>query len=119
MLYFSELKGKEVFTEDRISIGSIEDLSFLVSDTPKIVKLIVKNKKNNLLNIPTSSIISINHKVIISKQFENQDVTEQELFLGKNLLDEQIIDISGNKVVRVNDIAINDKPGYYIAGVDI
>lgn len=119
MLYFSELKGKEVRTEDQLSVGKLEDLSFLVSDTPKIVKLVVRNKKNEFLNIPTSVITNVNHSVTISKQFENQEITDQELLLGKNLLDRQIIDISGNKVVRVNDIAINDKPGYYIAGVDI
>ncbi|QQG43940.1 MAG: magnesium transporter [Candidatus Roizmanbacteria bacterium] len=119
MLYFSELKGKQVCTEDRVFVGKLEDLAFLVSDTPKITKLIVKDKENNYLNIPSSTIESINHQIIISKQFESQNITNQELLLNKNLLDQQIIDIEGNKVVRVNDVAINDRPGYYIAGADI
>lgn len=118
MLYFSELKGKKVCTEDDICIGNLVDMSFLVSDSPKITKIVVKGK-DNLFNISTSSIQSVNHKIKINKQFDVQELTEHELLLGKNLLDKQIIDISGNKMVRVNDIAINDKPGYYIAGVDI
>jgi len=44
---------------------------------------------------------------------------ENELFLVKNLLDKQIIDLKGNKVVRVNDVALQDKEKLSIAGVDI
>jgi Mg/Co/Ni transporter MgtE len=37
----------------------------------------------------------------------------------RNLLDKQIIDIKGNKMVRVNDVVIQEKEGFYIVGVDI
>ncbi|MBI4004567.1 magnesium transporter [Candidatus Roizmanbacteria bacterium] len=119
MIYFSELKGKPVVTEDQVRVGQLTDLAFLVSDSPKITKLIIKDKNNTLLKVSTSVIRNINHTIVITKQFENQELNEQELYLEKNLLDKQIIDIGGNKVVRVNDIAINDKAGYYIGGVDI
>ena len=41
------------------------------------------------------------------------------MFLGKNLLDKQIIDLVGHKVVRVNDIALQDKPELNVVGVDV
>jgi magnesium transporter len=120
MLYFSELKGKVIVNDDREPVGTLMDLSFLVSDTPKITTLLVKSKKDQKsFAIPMSAIRSINHVVVVDKKYEKYEVGEQELYLMKNLLDKQIIDIGGNKVVRVNDIAISDKPGYYIAGVDI
>jgi magnesium transporter len=119
MLYFSELKGKSVVTENQKVLGTLVDLSFLVSDTPKLTNIIVKGTDKKIHTISTASIKNINHKVLITKDYEKQEVTDQELYLDKNLLDQQIIDIEGNKVVRVNDIAINDKPGYYIAGADI
>lgn len=119
MLYFSELKGKQVYTEDMKKMGRLTDLTFLVSDSPKITNIVVLDTKEQKLLIPTSSIKNINHNIIITKHFEKKEITDQELFLMRNLLDKQIIDISGNKIVRVNDVAINDKPGYFIAGVDI
>ncbi len=44
---------------------------------------------------------------------------ENELFVEKNLLDKQIIDIKGNKIVRVNDVILQDKPVFSVTGVDI
>lgn len=35
------------------------------------------------------------------------------------MLDKQIIDIKGHKIVRVNDVVIQDKEGWYILAVDI
>lgn len=119
MLYFSELKGRKVYTEDQRHLGKIKDISFLVSDSPKLMNLLVENENEQFLTIPLSNIKLINHGIRIASHYTTQEVSGQELFLGKNLLDKQIIDITGNKIVRVNDIAINDKPGYYIAGVDI
>ncbi len=119
MLYFSELKGKKVFTEDNIFIGKLKDIIFLASDNPLTTKLVVKAKKEPELIIPFDYLKKINGNIIISKNFQTSELSENELFLVSNLLDNQIIDISGDKIVRVNDVAIQDKPGYYIAGVDI
>ncbi len=41
------------------------------------------------------------------------------MYLLKNIQDKQIIDLRGNKIVRVNDIVLQDKDGFYITGVDI
>ncbi|MBI4008862.1 magnesium transporter, partial [Candidatus Roizmanbacteria bacterium] len=47
------------------------------------------------------------------------ELEENELFLLKNIQDKQIIDLKGNKVVRVNDVVLQDKNGLYVSGVDI
>ncbi len=119
MLYFSELKGKKVITEEGKEVGKLVDLSFLVSDTPKITTFVIRDLQNYKLHIPSASIKNINHVITVERNFQPQEISDQELYLERNLLDKQIIDIAGSKVVRVNDIAINDKPGYYIAGADI
>src|SRR3990167_6866403 len=102
MLYFSELQNNRVLTKDGIYIGKLKDVIFRASDNPVVTKLVVKTDKNPEAIIPIEDVRKKN-----------------ELFLKKNLLDNQIIDISGDKIVRVNDVAIQDKPGYSIAGVDI
>lgn len=119
MLYFSELKNKKIYTDDNISFGKLKDIIFLASDTPTVTKLVVKTKAEGDLIIPLKYLVKMNGGITVGKNFQETKLEENELYLADNLLDNQIIDISGNKIVRVNDVVIQDKPGYYIAGVDI
>jgi sporulation protein YlmC with PRC-barrel domain/CBS domain-containing protein len=119
MFYFSELKNKKVFTEDNIYVGQLKDIIFTTSEEPDITKFLIKTNNNPELMISTRVVKNINNEIIIEKHFVDSKLEEDELYLTKNLLDNQIIDITGEKIVRVNDVAIQDKPGFYIAGVDI
>lgn len=119
MIYFSELKGKKVITEDNINVGSLEDLIFLASETPNVTKLVIRDLMRNKLIIPLKYLNRINSSLFIKKDYQTAELAENELHLVKNMLDKQIIDLQDNKIVRVNDIAIQDKDGFYLAGVDI
>jgi sporulation protein YlmC with PRC-barrel domain len=52
MLYFSELKGKRVLTEDGIFVGKLDDLIFLLSEKPLLTKLVIKNVNKQEIIIP-------------------------------------------------------------------
>lgn len=119
MIYFSELWGKKVYTEDNVEIGSLEDLIFLAADTPKITKLVVRTKLKEKLIIQVEYLKKLNSRIILRKDYNTSEFAENELHLVKNVLDKQIIDLVGNKMVRVNDAALQDKPGLYLAGVDV
>lgn len=119
MLYFSELRGKAIYTEDKIYVGKLEDLIFQVSETPLISKLVVMSSFKEKLIIPVFYLLSINSDIILAKDYITSDLEENELHVAKNLLDKQIIDLRGNKIVRVNDIVIQDKGKLYVSGVDI
>lgn len=119
MIYFSELQGKKVISEDQVHVGTLEDIIFLASENPSITKIIVRDSLKEKLIIPIEYIQKFNHPIIIGKNYVVSSLEENELHLVKNLLDKQIIDLKGNKIVRVNDVAIQDKGRLYIAGVDI
>src|SRR3989344_5562760 len=119
MIYFSELKGKKVVTEDMIEVGQLEDLIFSATEKPDITKIVVSKKNNNALVIPFSFVLKLDTYITLKKDYLTANLGENELYIVKNILDKQIIDIQGNKIVRVNDVAIQDKAGMYIAGVDI
>ena len=119
MLYFSELRRKKIKTEDDISIGHLEDLVFEASQTPRITKIVVRTDKKEKMILPINVLKKINNVVVVNKRYDTSEIAVNELFILKNLLDKQIIDIKGNKVVRVNDVVINEKPLMYISGVDI
>lgn len=124
MLYFSEIKNKKVFTEDGVYIGKIIDLIFSYTETPYITKILVKPIKQlsrENFFIPVENVLRLNTIAAISKNYQNSFLFENELFAARNLIDKQIIDISGNKVVRVNDVIIQKKNEncFFITGVDI
>jgi len=118
MLYFSELEHKKIYTEDNVFVGKLKDMVFHASETPNITNIVAKSSKGDLM-IPIEFLKDFNKDVIIRKGFKVSELKENELYMTQNLLDNQIIDITGDKLVRVNDIAIQDKPGYFISGVDI
>ncbi len=119
MLYFSELKNKKVYTEDQVLLGTLKDMIFHAADTPTITKLVIRTQADPSVIVPLPFMRKLNGEVIIAKNFKISKLEEEELYLADNLLDNQIIDIAGNKIVRVNDVVIQDKPEYFIAGVDI
>lgn len=119
MIYFSELQGKKVVTEDQVLVGSLEDIIFLASENPSVTKIIVRGILKEKLIIPIEYVQKFNHPIVISKNYVISLLEENELNLVKNLLDKQIIDLKGNKIVRVNDVAVQDKGRLYIAGVDV
>ena len=65
----------------------------------------------------------MNGAITIKDNFKQTSLSDEDLSLLRNLLDKQIIDVEGHKVVRVNDVTIQEKennnPSYYISGVDI
>jgi len=121
MLFFSEIKGKNVVTQDEIVVGKLEDIIFKFSEKPFATKLVVRSKKNKeKLIIPFRDCLKINNKIILKKNFQIASIEDNEFSLVKNILDKQIIDIHGYKLVRANDIAIQRENNQWIlVGVDI
>src|SRR5690349_21958047 len=109
MLYFSELKGKQVVTEGGTKIGTLTDLVFLAQNQPTVTRLAIHNHGNTPYLIPIHFVKKFNSKIFIKEHFTVEPLAENELYVNKNILDQQIIDIKGNKVVRVNDVAFQDK----------
>ncbi len=118
MLYFAELSGKRVLDAGGDQIGHLADLIFLASGQPLITKISVQAKRE-IINVPLSSIASFSNTIRLRQHLQVAQVEENELSLRTHLLDQQIIDIKGNKVVRVNDVAIQEKPYLVVAGVDV
>ena len=119
MLYFSELKGKKIITESGDTVGTLSDLIFLASDHPSITKISIRQHRGVHIIVPVKYVGKLNGTISINKEYTTTELEENELYVVKNLLDKQIIDIQGNKIVRVNDVILQDKPSLYIAGVDI
>ncbi len=120
MIYFSQLLKKKVITEDGLLLGTFDDFVILISSIqPKVTKLVIKKNKEKLF-IPTDFLLKINDNFVIKKNYLLAQLEANELFVLRNILDKQIIDLTGDKIVRVNDVVFQKyNSHYYLAGVDI
>lgn len=117
MLYLSELIHKPVVNAEKKTIGTLTDLVFVASQIPYITKLQVKNHTGTHL-YPISAVKDVNGGIFLDTA-TTVPLGENEVYVVQNLLDQQIIDIKGRNIVRVNDVIIAEKPSYAISGIDI
>jgi len=118
MLYFAEISGKKVYDASRTTIGHLSDLIFLASGQPLITKISISTRAGPII-VPASNVSVLNGTIKLKEGFDAVQIAENELSIRIHLLDQQIIDIKGNKIVRVNDVAIQEKPYLVLAGVDV
>lgn len=119
MQYFSEISGKKVFTQDKNYVGKVTDLLFLPSATPLVTKFVVKTNKGKTVIISDQEVRKNGVGFIVDNNFKQEKKTEDEVSLLNKLQNHQIVDVSGAKVIRVNDVVISDVPDYTISGIDI
>ena len=131
--YASQVLGSRIIDQKGNRIGKVSDIiintaqhgiTYEEAFRPVIVALKTKiNGKVTYLNYEHIKIQNKqqNYSFVCSKQAEiSTEVLENGLPLGKNILDRQIVDINGRKLVRVNDIRlVSIASGTYAIAVDI
>ena len=118
MLYFSELSGKKICTEEKKYVGKLKDFLFLPAETPLITKVIITYHGKDII-IPIKDVRKNGIGFVLKKDYTLFGKTEGEVSLLHNLQNQQIIDIDGVKIIRVNDVIISDSPEYIISGIDV
>jgi magnesium transporter len=126
MAFLSELLGRPVADVDGERIGVLDDLIGAFKSElshPQIAALVVKRSSGNLI-VPLSDVaVLIAPAIPLNKhlqQIEPYRPGERDVWLARDVLDKQIIDTNGVRVVRVNDLEITRVNGhFYVANVDI
>jgi len=124
MLYLSQAIGRPVRDGQGESIGKVADLIVAIGDTyPPVTGLVVSTDRRRIF-LPWSDVASFDasgaslgtHILDINKFTQRPN----ELLLYADLQDKQIIDIDGRKVVRVNDLRLDDIEGkLHLVAVDV
>jgi magnesium transporter len=126
MLYASEFIGRPVVDADGKRLGKLRDLLATHHGDiphPQLVAIEVKQHADTLF-IPMHDVAAlISLAIPLKKKFsEITPYTPQadDIHLVRDVLDKQIIDTDGMRVVRVNDLELTRVNGnVYIANVDI
>jgi CBS domain-containing protein len=126
MAFLSEVLGRTVTDFDGNYIGKLEDLIAreLAEATHPIVDAVVIKGKNKTIIAPYSLVMALFAPSIPLKchmeDLTEYQPTENDIFLSRDVLDKQIIDTNGARVVRVNDLELVRVNGtLYVGNVDI
>lgn len=105
-LALSELLGAPVY-DAAGAAGRVREVALAPQeDRSRIASLIIKTRTGNRL-LPFTAILTINGGVRTSTaagEWSAANGTEGLFLLERDLLDQQVIDVNGRKVVRVNDV---------------
>jgi magnesium transporter len=127
MLALTELLGEPVFDLGGGRCGRVRELALAPQeDHARIALIIVRTKAGDRL-LPFSSVTSVNGGIraaTASTEWLLGETGEGLLLLSRDLLDQQVIDVFGRKVVRVNDVdlhheSVANHPVLKVGSVDV
>lgn len=125
-IYFSQFMGNKVYNSAGDFVGKVLDIAFEMNSIyPKVVGLVC-GEMDHIIPIDSveyysKGMIELNCKFYQVMPDEYQD---KILLVGNRILDRQIIDLQGARLVRANDVILsfvrrNSGHRLFITGIDI
>jgi magnesium transporter len=115
MLYLSQAIGRPVLDGNGEPIGKVADLIVAVGERyPPVTGLVVSTDRREIF-VPWPAVASLDQQGAKLKTLQLDlgrfKQRPDEIRLAKDLMDKQIVDIDGRKVVRVNDLGLDTAEG--------
>jgi len=128
MYFFTELQEKKVLDKAGRAVGKVQDIGVSMgTGLPQSDSLVIartRRGRKETVAIPWEWVASLDRSGV-SLDREREEIWKSGhraggLLLGRNLLDRQIVDLHGNKVVRVNDLRLAEfDTQLRLTGVDV
>ncbi len=112
-IYLSSVIGRAVINNKGDQIGVLRDLIMIPGEVfPEVSHIVIKSRKG-VQTLPWSEVSLFTHVVISTNSIKPHDLVaytpaEGDILVKRDLLDKQIVDVDGAKVVRVNDIKLGN-----------
>lgn len=111
-MYLSELLGDPVVDRLQEFIGRVKDIIVTLGDPfPKVLGLLIEmdsSKKQQILLLPEIDLIG--KKFVVTKSPKDRLAftipRDGEVYLARDIMDKQIVDVDGVRVIRVNDLKL-------------
>ena len=124
MLYLSQAIGQPVRDKLGEPIGTVADLIVAIGDRyPPVTGIVVRtNGREIFLNWPSVGSLDAGGATLRTTAIDISKFHQRpnEIRLKQDLMDRQIVDIDGRKVVRVNDLRLDEVEGaLHLVAVDV
>src|SRR5256714_9177001 len=124
MLYLSQMLGRPVRDVEGERMATIKDVIVLLgADHPPVTGLVARFERRDFY-VPRARIArmdehgaQLNSDELNFRPFARR---EGEVLLARDVLDKQLIDVDGKRVVRVNDVQLIEAGGEWrVTGADV
>ena len=126
MAFLSEILGRTVTDLDGVVIGKIEDVIARerVGFPHPAVDAVMVDNRGEMRLVPSASVLSLFTPSIPlhcrADELPTYELGSEDIYLSRDVLDKQIIDTDGARVVRVNDLELVRVNGtLYVTNVDV
>ena len=126
MAFLSEILGRMITDLDGNFIGKLDDLIARerAEFTHPVVDALVIDRRGEKQVVPYSTVMSLFTPAIPLKchveDLPTYALNDDDIYLSRDVLDKQIIDTDGARVVRVNDLELVRVNGtLYVSNVDV
>ena len=112
-LFFTELMGMPVLDLKARRIGRVKDAALVPRENASRIDRFLVGGGDTWLSVRYDQVrtISLDRGITLAdEQLTPYHEDEVLLRIGRDLLDQQIIDVTGRKVVRVNDLTMEIRP---------
>src|SRR3990172_8389622 len=119
MIYLSQIINKNVFFQKE-KYGKIIDVSVFENHPhPSLSKVVIKIGKKKITVPPNSLEFHTRGAILKTTDFPILPYDTKDFYLNEDLLDKQVIDIDGKRLVRVNDVLLEQNGEIKVVGIDI
>jgi CBS domain-containing protein len=125
LLFLTEILGAEVIDVRQRRAGTVRDVTVRVQEPYPVVTGLVTSRRKELV-IPWSSVRSFaaaTREVALRssrEEVERNQADPGDVWLARDVLDKQVVDTDGRRVVRVNDLQLAESGGaMLLVGADI
>lgn len=123
--YLSRVLGSRVVSKSGDMIGRVQDILVSVQNQkPMVIAIKAKSgSKTKTLDFSNIKILKVKRQYVFQCSDPShlyKDAKENTMYLKNNVLDRQLVDIDGRKLVRVNDLRMATlASGTYVIAVDV
>ncbi len=119
MLYLSQLLNKNVYFQKKLFGKIIDAAVFENYPVPTLSGIVLKREGKKITISPEALNFEYKYPVLKSPDVPLFPYDEEDFYLKEDLLDKQVIDIDGKRLVRVNDILLEKNGELKVVGIDI
>jgi len=125
MLYLSQVLGRPIRDLEGERVATIKDIIVRLGgdDHPPVTGLVARYRRRDFflprwhLTVLNQQGARLNSDILDLRPFVRR---ESEVLLARDVLDKQLIDVDGKRVVRVNDVQIIEAAGdWRVTGADV
>jgi len=109
-LFLSEILKEPILDPKGEELGKLRDIVVVKAEPLPEVDALIIEKKGKMFRVPWTEVNMFNKRIIAAQIYSADlvpyDMTSDDLLAVRDVLDKQIVDVNGVKVVRVNDIKL-------------